>query len=775
MLQRALDILWSYGVPVFPLNAKKEPVCAGGHTAATKNPDKIRELFATDAAVLVGVPTGAVSGFDVLDIDAYEPAGAEWLKENAFKIPTAARIQKTGSGGWHVFFRHHEGLRCSTDNPSKDVDIRGDGGYVCWWHDEPGCELIRDGALDGCEWPAELIEPILAKYSYRGTSQPKHPEELAPPSPVVMIELLERMPNPADCDRNTYVAVMMAVQGAIRGLAALGSTEPDELEKCADAACLWSSRWDHPNVSSYAAEREKWESDFSHRENDLSGWRQLLGYAHRLGVDTREHLDEGEFEPLMPEIGPNIEVWDPWEDFKLPKFPMEVLPSWLHDIVLDTADMIGTDVAATAMAYVGGIAAAIHGQTRVRVQRHSNWTEAARLWIALVGDPSARKSPLMGAVMAPMQRYQKRKGEAYMVAMANWEALDKAEKAQTPKPKMPIYVTDDATPEAIAEALSGTNRGLLMHADELSLWLGSMERYGKGSSRGFWLQSYNGQGFYQHRIGRGYVPVNNMSVSVLGGIQPDRLARLYKDDQLTEDGLLQRFLPVLMGPAKLQQDRPARANRALFEDQVEALLEIGRRELVLDEDGHVIKEQAFAGYQKLAEAGLLNKGFASWLGKGTGFLMRLAVALHFCDPASLEQTDAVIPAATIEKAVKLMEFMKKNSAQFYKKLTGGAARDEVQSVAGWLLTRTEMEFTLRHFGRGPGVCRGKNEQEIRKILSPLETQGWLIPDSNLPGNKLWRMQPGIREVMKHRTEEVLRGNAEVMDLIYEANNARKAA
>lgn len=68
-LDKALNIVAHYGVPVFPLNSKKGPVCADGFYAAGKDEAKIREMFADPNAVLVGVPTGEVSGFDVLDPD----------------------------------------------------------------------------------------------------------------------------------------------------------------------------------------------------------------------------------------------------------------------------------------------------------------------------------------------------------------------------------------------------------------------------------------------------------------------------------------------------------------------------------------------------------------------------------------------------------------------------------------------------------------------------------------------------------------------------------
>ena len=70
-----------------------------------------------------------------------------------------------------------------------------------------------------------------------------------------------------------------------------------------------------------------------------------------------------------------------------------------------------------------------------------------------------------------------------------------------------------------------------------------MDRYTKGSggaARAFWLQAYQEDAFRQDRIGRGTTFVENLSVSILGGIQPARIKGLR---DLTDDGLMQRLHP----------------------------------------------------------------------------------------------------------------------------------------------------------------------------------------------------------------------------------------
>ena len=94
-----------------------------------------------DAWPLVGVATGAASGFDVLDIDP--PDGLAWYDANFDALPTT-RAHTTQRGGLHLLFRSAPGLRSSASRIAAGVDVRADGGYVIWW---PREGLAVDEAL----------------------------------------------------------------------------------------------------------------------------------------------------------------------------------------------------------------------------------------------------------------------------------------------------------------------------------------------------------------------------------------------------------------------------------------------------------------------------------------------------------------------------------------------------------------------------------------------------------------------------------------------------
>lgn len=98
-----------------------------------------------------------------------------------------------------------------------------------------------------------------------------------------------------------------------------------------------------------------------------------------------------------------------------------------------------------------------------------------------------------------------------------------------------------------APILDGCRLVLLLSRDELSGWLGSMDRYNGGGDRPFWIEAHGGR---TYTVDRKSLPepitVDHLSVSILGGTQPDKLdSLLVKTD---DDGLLARFLTVFPEP-----------------------------------------------------------------------------------------------------------------------------------------------------------------------------------------------------------------------------------
>src|SRR5262249_52223107 len=150
-LQAALDLARS-GLAVFPCGYSKRPTCEHGLLDATTDATVLRELWRRHSGELVAVRTGAVSGVDVLDLDAKHSGARNWWHAHRAELPVT-RVHRTRSGGLHLVFRHAQGLRCSTSKLARGVDVKADGGCAIWWP-AGGRPVLGEGAP--APWPAWL-------------------------------------------------------------------------------------------------------------------------------------------------------------------------------------------------------------------------------------------------------------------------------------------------------------------------------------------------------------------------------------------------------------------------------------------------------------------------------------------------------------------------------------------------------------------------------------------------------------------------------------------
>ncbi len=108
----------------------KHPLTQNGVKDVSADPDIIAAWWQRWPTANVGVATGAVSGFFVLDVDG--DAGAESLREleaQHGKLPDTVE-QLTGGGGRHVLFRMPKHAVKNAVALRDGLDIRGDGGYI---------------------------------------------------------------------------------------------------------------------------------------------------------------------------------------------------------------------------------------------------------------------------------------------------------------------------------------------------------------------------------------------------------------------------------------------------------------------------------------------------------------------------------------------------------------------------------------------------------------------------------------------------------------------
>jgi hypothetical protein len=102
----------------------------------------------------------------------------------------------------------------------------------------------------------------------------------------------------------------------------------------------------------------------------------------------------------------------------------------------------------------------------------------------------------------------------------------------------PSLYVQDSTIQRLAKLCEVRPRGMMKIRDELSGLFGTMLR--QPGARPFYLEAWNGERHVVERVdSERSITVANLLVGVIGGFQPDKLARAFAGD---EDGMYARFL-----------------------------------------------------------------------------------------------------------------------------------------------------------------------------------------------------------------------------------------
>jgi Protein of unknown function (DUF3987) len=106
-----------------------------------------------------------------------------------------------------------------------------------------------------------------------------------------------------------------------------------------------------------------------------------------------------------------------------------------------------------------------------------------------------------------------------------------------------LFKTNETSIQSMTLLQVQNERGILVFRDELTGLLVKWDREDGADERAYFLEGWNGDGSYTDvKIGRGTTDAKSICISLLGGIQPDKLARyLYQANKGNNDGLVQRL------------------------------------------------------------------------------------------------------------------------------------------------------------------------------------------------------------------------------------------
>jgi hypothetical protein len=345
----------------------------------------------------------------------------------------------------------------------------------------------------------------------------------------------------------------------------------------------------------------------------------------------------GEWEAVIP-------LDDPAD--AAPPFPLDAFPAVVADHVHAVAESVYCPVDYPAVATLAAASAAIGGAFVAKIK--ASFFQGAGLYCAIVGDPSAKKSPPIKHVLRPIQTEQS----------ARMEAL-REKYGDRGDGKLPdlykhgegeLFVSD-VTVEKLGEMLRQQPRGLLLYKPELVGWLLGQNQYkakGTGSDRSFFLEVYDSEPITIHRKNMlgGAVYVSRPSLTMVGATQPEVVREFFA----RKDGLSERILWSYPTPLPARGERWYETPQELSDRWAAVLNCLWTIPMRHPEDGQTRPRgrmlplsrtdgrEAWQEFTDQLAATMVDPDFPAWMksayGKFEGTCARLAMILQLLDGAA---------------------------------------------------------------------------------------------------------------------------------------------
>jgi hypothetical protein len=275
--------------------------------------------------------------------------------------------------------------------------------------------------------------------------------------------------------------------------------------------------------------------------------------------------------------------------------------------------------------------------------------------------------------------------------------------------------------------------------DELTGWFGNHDRYGgSGGDRAFFLEAWNGGAYVADRVKHRGQPVRiaHSSLSIVGGMQPDRLREALAG---ADDGLAARFAYIWPDPPPIS--RLVSEHDGAMRNRSQRLVTIAQRlhglAMEADSTGEPnpvllrLDRSALALFDDLRQEAMQrarsSRGLASgWHGKTPGRALRLSLVFELLAWSGVHGSEPrMISGDAMARAGCYLDYL----AAMFDRVTAGLAirRDEADAatIARHILSTRATMLNERELYQLPGWSWLRDSERRTKALVALAAAGWI--------------------------------------------------
>lgn len=586
-----------------------------------------------------------------------------------------------------------------------------------------------------------------------------------------------------DIDRDSWVRIGMALQ--VQGY------ETGDTDRALELWNAWSiGPNDNPAMKypGYYGLQSQWEGfapDAGITVGTLFhiaesyGWRRPQPSAENLFKDVElQHTLNDPVDLLEglrpPSPSPDLSLW----------------PKVLVTRAKEIAETRGCDPLVPLFTGLGVVCGAV--DSRIRLEVAPEFEVPPILWIMTIGDPSDKKSPGSLPMIEPLRIIEKENRPQYQQNYLMWEALEsqyKNEKSDfinhftsteselpnnvtpevpmLPPPPVPLkLIVQDITSQKLVRNCADRPRGLLCHLDEMRAWVKKLTEKNTGEDRSSWIQGFESSSYCMERVGAGEIYAENMAVAIVGNIQPRVLSNTL--ESLCEDGLMQRFIPVLLRSKLTKKGNPIPkefSTAGLWNSKIKELFVLSDNKYKLSTEAWTEYEVFQDWYYKTRTEERIIRADPDYLnafGKLEGQVARLILVFHLIeDPLSLH-----VPPERVARVVQIAKTFLVPSLRYLYNEIGGK---DTHTLDGWItshviaLAGKQDTLSLRDLKRSARrkmthILKYQQDQAIRDAMAPLEGWKWveIVEDDPRKGRLVWKVNPRLAEMYTEYRKEVAR-------------------
>jgi hypothetical protein len=291
-----------------------------------------------------------------------------------------------------------------------------------------------------------------------------------------------------------------------------------------------------------------------------------------------------------------------------------------------------------------------------------------------------------------------------------------------------------------------------------------MDRYGRGGDRPFWLEAWNGGRHVVERVSRS-VAIDHLLIGVIGGFQPDKLARAFAGD---EDGMYGRLLycwpsspdyrPLTNDASDVDPNFLRALNALIRLPSENAEGQFTPQDVWLSQ-GSIAQFEHLRRFIDQLKRGLDGRE-RQWLVKGETQVLRLAGTLAYMAWAILvgvPSSDGVngiaraLEPKTIDEkyvtaAIRLWrEYFWPHARAALRQIGLSERHADARRTLRWIVAHEKHEVSREEIRR-EALGQSLDAEHTQQLLDRLAKSGWLRRTSNdTPGRRRhrWQVNPRI--------------------------------